>query len=178
MKPIEISKQEHIFENKYLRLYSVEARFNGFKKQYFVTEYGKRVGLLVLKGDHVLLVRQYRLLIDRVSCEVPGGKVEEGETFEAAAIKECFEETGVRCRTVKPLFNYFPGTDCVNNPTELFYSTDFEEVGDIEDKNEIESFVWMPFSECMEMIFSAKIVDGLTIMSLFSYQILHGAPKS
>ncbi len=35
--------------------------------------------------------------------EFPGGKIEQGETPEAAAIRECLEETGLR---VEPLFRY------------------------------------------------------------------------
>jgi 8-oxo-dGTP diphosphatase len=35
--------------------------------------------------------------------EFPGGKIEPGETPEAAAIRECLEETGL---TVQPIFRY------------------------------------------------------------------------
>jgi 8-oxo-dGTP diphosphatase len=35
--------------------------------------------------------------------EFPGGKIEPGETPEAAAVRECLEETGL---TVEPLFRY------------------------------------------------------------------------
>ena len=35
--------------------------------------------------------------------EFPGGKIEPGETPEAAAVRECLEETGLR---VEPLFRY------------------------------------------------------------------------
>ena len=35
--------------------------------------------------------------------EFPGGKLEPGETAEAAAARECFEETGIK---VEPLFRY------------------------------------------------------------------------
>jgi len=35
--------------------------------------------------------------------EFPGGKIERGETAEAAAVRECLEETGL---SVEPLFRY------------------------------------------------------------------------
>lgn len=177
MLPKEISTPRTLFENRFLKLYTVVAQFDTFRKEYFVTEFGPRAGLLVLKGQNVLLVRQYRLLLNRLGLEVPGGKVESGETPEEAAIKECFEETGIKCKNIRPLLHYHPGTDGVDNKTFLFYANEFDELGEIMDKTEIVSFVWIPFPECMEMIRKGQIVDGLTIMTLFSYALLRDCGK-
>ena len=65
------------------------------------------MGVLVTCGSYVLLVRQYRLLINDVSLEIPGGKVDKGETPEKSAIRECHEETGVECKNLKYLLNYY-----------------------------------------------------------------------
>ena len=64
--------------------------------------------MLVISDKNVLLVRQYRLLINRISFEVPGGKVDEGETPENSAKRECMEETGVLIHNLKPLIEYDP----------------------------------------------------------------------
>lgn len=72
----------------------VTADFAGFTKGYFVTDYGQHAGLMVVQGESALLVRQYRLLIDQVPWEIPGERVDDGETPEVATVRECLEETG------------------------------------------------------------------------------------
>lgn len=55
------------------------------------------VGVLVVAGDRLLMVRQQRL--SGLRWEVPGGNQEPGETLEEAAVRETLEETGL---TVTP----------------------------------------------------------------------------
>lgn len=45
-------------------------------------------------GPEILLQKQYRPPIDKVCIEMPAGLVDEGETAEAAALRELREETG------------------------------------------------------------------------------------
>jgi len=40
------------------------------------------------------LVKQYRAAVDRITTELPSGRVDPGETPEAAALRELEEETG------------------------------------------------------------------------------------
>ncbi|WP_316860135.1 NUDIX hydrolase [uncultured Cohaesibacter sp.] len=52
---------------------------------------------LVVRGDDILLVRRANEP-DSGKWGFPGGKIEFGETIEAAAIRELYEETGVKAR--------------------------------------------------------------------------------
>lgn len=45
--------------------------------------------------DHLLLVRQYRFPVNMMIYELPAGLIDEGETVEEAAVRECYEETGL-----------------------------------------------------------------------------------
>ena len=174
-----IGPRQVVYEDKNRQIYRVAADFGTFSKEYLVSDSGHRAGLVVVQGEAVLLVRQYRLLIDRLSWEIPGGKVEENETPEAAAVRECLEETGLRCRDLKPLLSFHPGLDAWYNPSVLFYSDQFDEVGERAScPHEIEDKVWVPLSRCVEMIFDQEIVDSFSIVALLSYKTLIGGQPS
>ena len=133
---------------------------------------------MVVREGEVLLVRQYRLLINGFSWEIPGGRVDEGETPKTAAIRECLEETGLRCTDAQPLIFYQQGLDSFSCPTHVFYSNQFEEQLELEhiDPKETSGSKWVPMSRCVDMIAAQEIVDSFTILSLLTYRTLVAAP--
>src|ERR1700761_6870216 len=84
------------YQNPFWKIERISADFGDHSRDYYVSRDGVRAGVVVLKGPDVLLVRQYRLLINDYSFEIPGEAVELQETPAAAAIRECWEETGIR----------------------------------------------------------------------------------
>lgn len=57
------------------------------------------LGLVFDAQNHVLLIRR----TNESRWLFPGGKVEQGESEDAAVVREVEEETGVRCRVESPL---------------------------------------------------------------------------
>lgn len=165
-----VGPREVVYRNQYQHIYRVNAEFDGFTKTFFVNDYGRRVGLVIARGNDVLLVRQYRFLVNAVAWEIPGGKVDPGETPEAAAIREGLEETCLRCRNLKPLLYFHPGLDTFDNPTYMFLVVDFEEASPENlHAQEVSERVWLPLAQCVKMIFGGEIVDSLTVAALLAY---------
>jgi ADP-ribose pyrophosphatase len=169
-----IGERVIVYENQYQHVYKVDLDFGTFSKNLFVTDYGQRVGVLVKGAKGILLTRQYRYLIDKESWEIPGGKVNKGEDLEVAAIRECVEETGVLCRSLKPLITFQPGLDTLNNPTHLYYTSDFEEnyMHKFFQRDEVCELKWISYDECFSMIFSKTINDSLSVIALLTFEAL------
>ncbi len=166
--PTGFGEQQEIFKNQFLRLYSVKTQFQGFAREYFVTDKGKRVGVFIWSDDEIMLVRQYRFLIDDLSWELPGGGINEGETPEQAAIRECQEEAGVACESVEPVFHYEQGIDVTLSPAHIFETFDYDAGAGLEANEETDLRMWVSFDKCVTMVLAGEIQDSMTITAVLA----------
>jgi len=169
-----IGPRRVVYENPYQRVCSVNVDFGSHNKQIFVNEHGTRVGVLFIRGLEVLLVSQYRLLPHALSWEIPGGRIEEGETPNQGAQREALEEAGLRPRQLHPLVFFIPGLDTCDNPTHVFWCDDFiVDAGAFHrDPYEIEGLRWMPLETCLDMVFKHEIMDSMTITTLLAWKCI------
>lgn len=146
------------------------AEFDAVAKDYYIVGFKRRGGVVALREGSVLLVRQYRLLIDAPSWELPGGTIEDGENLHAGLARECLEETGVMPHDLEPLVEYYPGLDNVDNRTTIFVSMNTETVRPFEpDPAEVDAIQWIPLEHCLEMVFRREILDAMTIVGLLAF---------
>jgi len=167
-----IGERQTVYQDRYQEIYRVTADFGDFQKEYFVREAGNKAGMVAVKDGSVLLVKQFRFLVNGLSLEIPGGRVDEGEAPVEAAVRECLEEAGIRCLDPEPLLFYQAGLDTTYNPTHLFYSESISAVREPEliHPNEAVSFHWTPLAECLEMINNGQILDAFSIIALLAYE--------
>ena len=165
--PYNIESNGIVYEDPYKKIEKITAEFDGFIKEYFVSDFGEKAAVLIFRDNCILLTGQYRLLINKLSYEVPGGKVDKDENPEDTAIRECFEETGVRCSNLKPLITYDPDLEYTRNHTHVFYSHDTEDT----QTQLSEKHKWLPFNDCLNMIEQGIITDSMSIITLLAYKV-------
>ena len=95
------------------RVLSVEAGTRAFpdggEHEVTIVRHSPSVVLIPFEDDgRVVLVRQYRPAIDRMTWEFPAGSLNEGESAEAAALRECEEEITRVPGRVERLGAWFP----------------------------------------------------------------------
>jgi len=95
------------------RVFSVEVerrRFpNGREHEVAIVRHPPSVVLVPIADDgRVVLIRQYRASVSRELWEIPAGSVDEGETPDQAAARECEEEIGLAPGRIERVRGLFP----------------------------------------------------------------------
>lgn len=168
MLPYKIKRSKKYYETPFYGCYKHFAEFLGFTKTYFVVDFSKTAAVICINSSHeVLLTRQYRFLINRISLEIAGGGIGEDEDFASGAVRELLEETGYEANELIPLCKFRPGLDNVDNPTEIFLCRSFVKKFDINpNPSEILGIEWVHIDECLRLISSFQIQDGTSIMGI------------
>ena len=78
------------------------------------------VAAIIIKDDKYFIAQRNRNKHMGLSWEFPGGKVEEGETFEIALKREIKEELGVKPISVKKLESLIIAPDILEEITDIY----------------------------------------------------------
>ena len=82
---------------------------NGREAELAIVRHRRSVVLIPVQGDgQIVMIRQYRHALARDIWELPAGNVDDGESAEAAAARECEEEIGQVPTQVERLGSFYP----------------------------------------------------------------------
>jgi len=111
-----------IFEGRVINLRVDDVEYdNGARSDVEIVEHNGGVAIIVQPSPQTItLVRQLRPATGLELWEVPAGKLERGEDPTACATRELIEETGYRCRTMRPLWSFFTAPGFCNERLHLF----------------------------------------------------------
>lgn len=161
---------ERIFEGKVFAIDRDRVRMpNGREVVVDIVRHPRSVVLVpVPEPGHVVLIRQYRYAVNRHLWELPAGSVDEGETPEEAARRECHEEIGQRPDTVVRLAALL-ATPGYCDEEMLFFRvsglTVPEEAAALDEDEDIEPRAFA-LADAREMIRRGEITDMKTVVGL------------
>ena len=122
----------------------------------------------VPEPGHVILIRQYRYAVNRWLWELPAGSVDEGETPEQAARRECHEEIGQVPDTVVRLGSMFPTPGYCDEEMFFFRVSGLtvpDEAAEADEDEDIEVRTFT-LKEAREMVRNGQIIDMKTVVGL------------
>jgi 8-oxo-dGTP pyrophosphatase MutT (NUDIX family) len=120
------------------------------------------------KDGQAVLVRQYRHGLGRVTLELPGGILDDGETPLEAARRELAEETGYSGNTFVEIGTISPNPAIQSNMIHYFLAQDVEKTGSqhLDATEEIEVAL-MPLDELVALAENNGILNALQVAALF-----------
>jgi ADP-ribose pyrophosphatase len=123
--------------------------------------------------DMIYLVEQYRVPYDDILLEIPAGKLDsKDEDPKDAALRELSEETGLTCKEIKHIGDFYPSVGFLDENLRLFMATGLSQGQTHPDDDEYLNIVKMPFEKAVQMVMDGKIKDGKTIAGILKVNLL------
>lgn len=136
----------------------------GGKSQYHsVHTNGSSMVIPVLPDGRLLLVNQYRALVDRESVEFPCGSVKSGSSHEETAWHELAEETGYSADRLFQIGEFNPYNGVTDEMCRVYLARDLKYVGSNPDETEEFELIHFSPEELGKRIEDGTIWDGMTI---------------
>jgi 8-oxo-dGTP pyrophosphatase MutT (NUDIX family) len=167
-----VLKSEYVYKDRWFiaRADSCEMPDGRIVEPYYVLEFPNWCNVVVVTEDEkIVMVKQYRHAIGKVTIELPGGVIDENETAEEAAIREVLEETGYVVKEIQLLYKTSPNPATNNNDASFFLA---------KTSKHVESQNFDPFEdmdvqlytkdEILAMIDNSQIVHGVQIGAIYA----------
>jgi ADP-ribose pyrophosphatase len=170
MTDVERLSHERVYDGKVFDVDRDRVRMpNGREVTVDVVRHPKSVVLLPTpEPGRVVLIRQYRYAVHAFLWELPAGSVDEGETPEQAARRECHEEIGKVPRTVVRLGALYPTPGYCDEEMVFFRLSSLEEPttkAELDEDEDIEVRVF-DLPQAREMVRRGEITDMKTVAGL------------
>jgi ADP-ribose pyrophosphatase len=137
---------------------------------YYIDIPGSSMIVPVLEGDDLVLVRQYRYLMGRMSLEFPAGGMKQDPDPLANARRELREETGFEAARWEKLGEFAPYNGASNELCHVFEAGGLVAAGSDPEPTEELEVVRVPLAQMEARIAGGEIWDGETIVAFHLFQ--------
>jgi ADP-ribose pyrophosphatase len=163
-------RSERVYSGK---VFSVECDVvtmpNGRTTTVDIVRHSSSVVLLPIpEPGSIILIRQYRYPVNKFLWELPAGSVDQGETPEQAARRECHEEIGLLPATVVRLTSLYPTPGYCDEEMIFFRVSSLDksdEAAHVDEDEDIEAKTF-EIRDVREMVRRGEIVDMKTVVGL------------
>jgi ADP-ribose pyrophosphatase len=161
-----ITKKE-IHKGKIFSLWGGEAALdNGDVVVREYTSHPGGVAIVPVVENRVILIRQFRISIERELIELPAGRLEPNEDPASCARRELEEEIGYRAGQLIPLASYFSSVGFTDERMHIFLAPDPEKTAPRLETDERIREVAFPVEALREKLTRQEFEDAKTIIGL------------
>lgn len=132
---------------------------------------GAAAVVAVQPDGKLLMVRQYRNAIGRISLEIPAGaRDHKEEPYEVCAARELEEETGYHCENLEFLISIHSTVAFCNERIDIYVARDLVPAKQHLDSDEFVEVKAYSLEELCQWIYEGKIQDAKTIAAIMAYK--------
>jgi ADP-ribose pyrophosphatase len=164
----EILSTETIFDGRivHLKVHTVRLPNGQQSKRELIHHQGAVAIVAVDDEQQILLVKQFRLGVDRVTIEIPAGILESGEDPLEAGARELREETGYRPLNIESLAGMYVAPGYTTEYIHLYYANGYEKAPLEQDADEFVEPLRIPLIEAVAMVERGEIIEGKSIVAI------------
>ncbi|MCR5282232.1 MAG: NUDIX hydrolase [Lachnospiraceae bacterium] len=141
----------------------------------FIGHKGAAAVVAVRDDGKLVMVKQYRNALERVTLEIPaGGRDGAEEPFLECAHRELEEETGYTCKKedMQFLISVYTTVAFCNERIDIFLAEHLTPSRQHLDEDEYLNVVACDLDELLELIYAGKMQDAKTVAAILAYQNL------
>ena len=153
-----------IFDGVAIHLYKDEILLpDGNKSVREIIRHPGAVCVIPITADgEIIFVNQFRYAFNKVTLEIPAGKLEKGEDHLEAALRELSEETGLSAKNVVPMGELYTNPALLDEIIYMYLATDLREGKQHLDDGEFINTIKIPLKKAVEMVMNGEIKDAKT----------------
>ena len=153
-----------------LRIDTARAPHTGKDHEFCVIDSPDWVNIIPLTSDkQVVMVKQFRQGIKKITLEIPGGMIEPGDSPEESAARELLEETGYKADALTHLGTVHPNPAFMTNRCHTFLAHNVQKFdgGEHFDETEDIEVELVPLSKIPTLIKEGKITNSLIVSAFW-----------
>ena len=172
MEKLNRLSRELVYNGAFIDLYKDQVQDeNGLIKNYdSIIHKGAAAVIPVMDNGKILMVKQYRNILDRFTIEIPaGGKNTVEEPSKDCAARELEEETGYMSDNLELLLSIKTTVAFCNEGIDIYLAKDLKPSKQNLDEGEFIDVYEYDIKELVDMVYQCKIQDSKTVCAILAY---------
>ncbi|MGN1188456.1 MAG: NUDIX domain-containing protein [Lachnospiraceae bacterium] len=177
MEIIKRLNRELVYKGTVIDMYkdTVQVQNGHIAEWDFIGHKGAAAVIPVMDDGRILMVKQYRNALDRITIEVPaGGRDGVDEPYITCASRELEEETGYASQDLEFLISIQTTVAFCNERIDVFVARNLKKTRQHLDEDECVEVEAYEVKELLDMIYAGKLQDGKTMAAVMAYQLKYG----
>ena len=174
MEIIKRLNRELVYKGTVINMYrdTVQVQNGHIAEWDFIGHKGAAAVVPVLDDGRVLMVKQYRNALDRMTIEVPaGGRDTTDEPYITCASRELEEETGYSSDCLEFLISVQTTVAFCNEKIDVFVARNLKKTHQHLDEDECVDVEAFDVDTLLDMIYAGKLQDGKTMAAIMAYKL-------